>query len=163
MRHIIALHCIANINVYLPPENVPSLRLSASIFRILCQKCCLEPSLDQRLCLGHALEHLVSSWLRTGAGCRERVMSGDPDTHSGSPPQPAPQVTPAGHWVPYLYLGKEGLHHLSFYCCKNLFIHIYSCYIIVKIFVLRFDSFRVIPESHGFSTLGLDKVQYLPI
>ena len=95
MRHIIALHCIANINVYLPPENVPSLRLSASIFRILCQKCCLEPSLDQRLCLGHALEHLVSSWLRTGAGCRERVMSGDPDTHSGSPPQPAPQVTPA--------------------------------------------------------------------
>ena len=85
-----------------------------------------------------------------------------PDTCHGSPPKPAPQVTPE-LGIGYLYLGKEGLDHLSFYCCKNLFIHIYSCYIIVKIFVLRFDSFRVIPESHGFSTLGLDKVQYLPI
>ena len=46
---------------------------------------------------------------------------------------------------------------------KTSFIHIYSRYISVKIFVLRFDSFRVIPQSHGFSTLGLDKVQNLPI
>ena len=60
-------------------------------------------------------------------------MSGDPDTHSGSPPQPAPQVTLAEYyWVPILGEGGAGffgnllllqnqIYQQLFYYCKNLF------------------------------------------
>ena len=137
MRHIIALHCIANIYVYLPPENVPSLRLSASIFRILCvsgvspwTKPWLETSYD---CLAFSI-----SWFKTqeiAAGGRVEVY---PVMDDHQMPKPAPQVTPAGHWVPILGEGGAGsslilllqkplysylfmLHH-----CQNICIEIWQ-------------------------------------